>query len=184
MTTYCKHLNIQFDPLEDMSWIDTLPKDRYVKYSIDSDKASEEMKAFLQHNNLPLYDIEVFCCPPNYTMPPHCDDAYFGDYAKINFAFSEQSHTMDWYEPTEKWNAVERTIYTSYANQPSIENPAHYWFKFDEVDKVHSEKIEVAQVNVGIPHGVTTTSHRVCISFIPFTADGKEMTMDYVLQTP
>lgn len=168
-----------------MSYLEKLPKDRYVKYSIDPSLASDEMKQFFRNNNIHYYEIEIFCCPPNYTMPPHCDDSYFGNYAKINFAYSnEDCHTMDWYTVKDNWNEAERKIYTSYGNDTGIENPAHYWFKFDEVEIIHQETIRVAQVNVGIPHGVSTkNSNRVCVSFIPFTKDDKEMTIEYVLQT-
>jgi hypothetical protein len=185
MSIYCKHLDINFDPLQDMTYLDMFIKHTYGKYRLDPSIASNEMKQFLATNSIPYYEIELFCCPENYVMPPHCDDEYFGNYCKINFAYSKDTnHTMDWYSVNSNWDESQRKIYTQYQNQETNDNPAHYWFKQDEVTMIHQETIKVAQVNVGIPHGVTTNSSRMCVSFIPFDRDGNEITMDYVLQTP
>ncbi len=168
-----------------MDYLKRFARDRYNKYTLEQDMVSDEMSEFLSRNGFTYYDIEVFVCPANWKMPVHCDDAYFGNYAKINFIYSEDpNHTMDWYEPKDNWVESERKIYTNYGNAQGNENPAHYWFNDDEVSHVYSESFTVAQINAGLPHSITTgNTSRTCVSFIPFFANGDYMTMDYVLQT-
>jgi hypothetical protein len=69
-------------------------------------------------------------------------------------------------------------------NAPGLERSLHYWFKNDEINLVHQETIRVAQINAGLPHGVTTgTTNRISISFILEMADGSMMDIDNVFQT-
>jgi hypothetical protein len=185
---YYKHLDIKFNPLKDMSYLEKFPTDRYVKYELDKELTSNEMREFFRLNNIVYYDLEAFCCPANFKLGVHCDDAYFGDYSKINFIYSQDpNHTMDWYTPNDNWVESERKVFSGYANKPENENenPAHYWFKEDEITLVHQETIRVAQINAGLPHSVTTgNTNRICLSFIPFFANGNYVGMDYVFQTP
>jgi len=190
MSIYCNHLDISFNPLKDMSYIKRWPTDVYGMYSIDRSEASDEMVELLKKNKVVRFSIEAFCCPANYKLAVHCDDDYFGKYSKVNFVYSEDpNHTMDWYEPNEKWVEEERKQYTLYENKDDpndqdLESSPHYWFNDDELTLVHQETIRVAQINAGLPHGVTTgTTNRICISFILEMADGNMMDIDNVFQT-
>lgn len=188
MSLYCNHLDINFDPLKDMECIKRWPTDVYAMYSIDRSEASDGMVELLKKNKVDCFSIEAFCCPANYKLAVHCDDNYFGKYSKVNFAYSEDpNHTMDWYEPNEKWVEEKRKAVTLYKNDPNDQNferSAHYWFNQDEINLVHQETFRVAQINAGLPHGVTTgKTNRVCISFILEMADGSMMDIDNVFQT-
>jgi len=130
------------------------------KYKIDPSEASNEMVEFLKSINAVNWEIEVFISGHGYKLLPHTDDCYLGDYAKINFAYSENNnHTMDWYEPIGEPEIVK----PNYADK---EGDAHYRYCLENVKHVKSETIKVALVNVGVPHGITTEKRRQCVSFI------------------
>jgi hypothetical protein len=161
-------------------------------YNIDRSEASDEMVELLKNNKVDRWSIEAFCCPANYKLAVHCDDDYFGKYSKVNFVYSEDpNHTMDWYEPNGKWMKGKRKATTLYKNVEdpdteavNLERDPHFWFNDDEITLVHQETIRVAQINAGLPHGVTTgTTNRICISFILEMADGEMMDIDNVFQT-
>lgn len=176
---FCKHLNLNFYPARDKDILNKFPLFKMGKYKLDNSEISDEMLDFLKSIGAIAWEVELFISPRDFVLLPHTDDCYIGDYAKINFAYSENdNHTMDWYEILPNWNEQESIVKPNYSD--NREGDSHYRFKDDDVKIIHRERIEVALVNVGIPHGITTEQRRQCFSFIIyFEKDGKpqELTM-------
>jgi hypothetical protein len=179
MSLYFKHLNLDFYPVTDKNLLDRFPLHIAGKYKLDNSVISDEMLMFLKEIGAVYWDLELFISPRNYVLLPHTDDCYIGDYAKINFVYSENdNHTMDWYEILPEWNEQNSIVKPNYADDK--QGDSHYRFENNEVNIIAREKVDVALVNVGIPHGITTEMRRQCFSFIiQIEKDGKyeELTM-------
>lgn len=156
-----QHLNLNINPLKDTNIFEKFPLHKSAKYKLPNSEISEEMIDFMKSFGAVYWEVELFTSAKNYILLPHTDDCYLGDYAKINFVYCEDdNHTMDWYDAIDEPEIVKPNY------DDTKEGDAHFRYSLENTKLIASERINVALVNVGVPHGITTKSRRQCLSFI------------------
>jgi hypothetical protein len=117
-----------------------LPRIRHTKQSINI--LNPKILVFFNKRNLYISLVEIFYSCPFFESRIHIDGES-GDYTKINFIYGCTDGVMTWYTEKIKKPAVENSIGLS-----------HCIFQHNEVSRQFSKKVNVALLQVGVPHSV------------------------------
>lgn len=152
----------------------------YNKYSksrqcvFDSSEISEEYYDFINQLGLRVGHSETFFSAPNINYIVHRDNHDMYDFPKINFIIGGEGSTMNWYSIREnktgvKLNTNINTHFTAYTK--------------NDVDLIYKTELKSpCLVQAGVPHDVTTSTIRWCISTVYATNNNKLLSWNEMIE--
>lgn len=179
MQPFYYKLKSSFDPLKDMSILDSFDKEKSWKYSLPLDHASEDLLSF-ERDPFSLVMIEVFVTKKFDRLGCHIDADCPAGSIKLNFRYGNPDSHMEWMEIKEihgpKSEFIGDNLDTKEWSSPTLV------FDDDKMNVVCSAQIDTPTVvNVSLPHGLNNEESKeplITVATIFDDKSGKKMTMN------
>lgn len=172
-----------FNPLKDMSILESFDKEKSWKYSLPLDHASEDLLSF-ERGPFSLSLIEVFVTKKFDRLGCHIDADCPAGSIKLNFRYGDSDSHMQWMEIREI-HAPKSEYISDNLNSKDWSNPTLV-FNDSKMNIICSAQIDTPTVvNVSLPHGLNNEESRqplITVATIFDDESGHKMTMDDALK--
>jgi hypothetical protein len=149
-----RHLDLNIEPVVDLSILNTLPDAGHVP--LDNNVVNPQLIEFMYSRGIILKNTDVFCSPPGFELGIHVDGVRLSNNVAINWAYCEkEGSVMQWWKPKD---TTQNKIYDPSKHDSAYgisTTPYALGWEKDEVDFIGEVEVrKPTLVNIGIPHGM------------------------------